>query len=120
MSDVSPEHRFYSVLALLQAATVVVGTFAIRIATTENFRDMYYPAPVLAGWIRNWGFAGLFFIAVWFYLTIRASRRDQADSKLWLRVVIGVIVTLVLAGGFWWIWDLSTRPHSMILEDSRI
>ena len=116
MSPAFPEHRLYTVLACLQVGMILIGTFAIRIATTENFAGLYEPAPALARWVRDWGYLFLAVPAAWVFLGIRAARRDDANEKAGVRIVAGLLVTALVGFAFWWLWSRSSIPDNHLIS----
>ena len=108
MSPAFPEHRFHSVLALLQVGMIMIGTFAIRFVTADQLEGYYKPAPAMAVWIRDWGYLFLLVPAVWVVLSIRAARKEDADGRVGLRMAVGLVVTLLVGFLFWWLFNLST------------
>lgn len=112
MNIAFPEHRFYSVLAALQIGMIMIGTFAIRIATTENLAGLYKPAPAMALWIRDWGYLFLLVPAAWVILSLKAARKEDADEKTGVRITAGLVVTLLAGFAFWWLWSRSSIPDN--------
>jgi len=108
MNPAFPEHRLYSVLACLQVGMIMIGTFAIRLATAESLTSYYKQAPAMAHWIRDWGYLFLLVPAAWVILSIRAARREDADGKFGIRIGAGIVVTLLVGFLFWWFWMQST------------
>jgi hypothetical protein len=115
MSPAFPEHRFYTVLAALQVGMIMIGTFAIRFATTESLVGYYKPAPAMAVWIRDWGYVFLLVPAAWVVLSILAARKENADRNLGLRIAMGLMLTVLVGSVFWLLWEQSTTlPRARI------
>lgn len=112
MNTAFPEHRIYTVLAALQIGMIMIGTFAIRVATTENLAGLYKPAPAVAIWMRDWGYLFLLDPAAWVILSIRAARMENADEKTGLRIAAGFLVTVLVGFTFWWFWSRSSIPDN--------
>lgn len=109
-----PEHRIYTVLACFQAAFVMIGTFAVRIATSESFNESYYRVPWPAYLVRNWGYLLLLLPLGCLVWALRDMRDDAEGHRAWRRVLIGVLVTVAVGAFFWRVWDLSTaRSHGV-------
>jgi hypothetical protein len=108
MTPSFPEHRFYTVLALLQVGMIMIGTFAIRFVTAESLAGYYKPAPAMAVWIRDWGYVFLLVPAAWVVLSIRAARKEDADRKLGRRIAIGLLVTVLVGSVFGLLWEQSS------------
>lgn len=116
MSPAFPEHRLYTVLSCLQVGMILIGTFAIRIATTENLAGLYEPAPALAHWVRDWGYLFLLVPAAWVLSSIRAARRDDSNEKAAVRIVVGLLVTVLVGLAFWWLWSRSSIPDNHLIS----
>ena len=114
--DVSfPEHRVYTVLAAFQAAFVMIGTFAIRIATSPDLFN-YRPAPTVAMWLRDWGYIFLILPAAGLVWAIREANRDETSEKAGQRIAVALLMTAVVGGFFWWMWDRSTIYRPTMIE----
>lgn len=116
MNIAFPEHRFYTVLAALQIGVIMIGTFAIRIVTTENLAGLYEPAPAMALWIRDWGYLFLLVPAAWVILGTKATRKEDADEKTGVRIAVGLVVTLLVGLAFWWLWSRSSIPNNDLIS----
>jgi hypothetical protein len=115
--DVSfPEHRLYSILCVLQAGIVMIGTVAIRFVTGDLAFTIYQPAPAIAMVMRHWGFVFLLVPAGCLAWSIRASQRDESDERMGARMALGTGVTIALGLFFWWVWDRSTIHHHGVTE----
>lgn len=112
MTIAFPEHRICTYLAFLQMLAVTIGTFAVRLATTETAREFYGAPPALALWVREWGFLLLLLPVGWLVWTLRAERRDVEGDKSGWRLAAGIAVTVALFVLFWALWEKST--HRMI------
>jgi hypothetical protein len=109
-----PEHRIYTVLACFQAAFVMVGTFAVRIASSESFNESYYRVPPAAYLVRNWGYLLLLLPLGCLVWALQDMRDDPEGHRAWKRVLIGVLVTVAVGAFFWGVWELSMhRNHGV-------
>lgn len=116
MNIAFPEHRLYTVLAALQVGVIMIGTFAIRIATTENLAGLYETAPAMAMWARDWGYLFLLVPAAWVFLSIRSARKEDADEKTGVRIAVGLAVTVLVGVTFWWLWSRSSIPDDHLIS----
>ncbi len=114
-----PEHRIYTVLACFQVAFVMVGTFAIRVATSESFFVPADSVPWYAYAVRNWGYFLLLVPVGFLVWALRDIKKDPDGHHSGIRILIGIVLTVFLGVLLWQIWDHATilsHSHMEVLE----
>lgn len=108
-----PEHRIYTVLACFQAAFVMIGTFAIRVATSPSFNTASASVRWYAYAVRNWGYFLLLMPLGCLLWALRDIRKDPEGHRSGIRVLIGIALTVLLGVLLWQIWEHATiQSHS--------
>jgi hypothetical protein len=93
------DHAMQSIFAAAQSLVIVAGSmFTATVLKVRGFPDARSDWPVLAVFVREWGFTLILFPAAWVLSTIWLERqRSERFSKRWT-IFSGLVLVAVLGG----------------------
>jgi len=110
------EYRMQTVLALLQAGTVVFGSFLVGLVLKSmGYAERFDELPLLYRFIRNWGFMLILIPLAWTVATIWMERHEAWFSKRWT-LVSGLALLGALA---FWMVILAAKAGSTLISTMR-